>query len=159
MASNAQNGSDTGFTLSRDPNKAMQEMMQVIDALRTLYVSENEALFAADTKKFLSLQPEKQKIADNYSAAAQQIVARSAEFKAASPTLRAKLKQEQEEFSRLADANIEGIERLQRGAKRFQGRIISAARDAVRKEHSVYTARGTMGESRRAVAMSIRESV
>lgn len=159
MASNAQNGSDIGFILSRDPNKAMQEMMQVIDALRTLYVTENEALFAADTKKFLGLQPDKKKITDDYSAGARQIIARGDEFKVASPILREKLKQQQQEFSQIAERNLEGIDRLQHGVKRFQGRIINAARDAVRKEHSVYTARGVIGESRRAVAMSIRESV
>ena len=49
--------------LSPNPEKAIQEMMSTIDALRGVYIEETDALEKADTNAFLNLQDKKLKTA------------------------------------------------------------------------------------------------
>ena len=92
------------LVLSRNPDRAMQEMMQVIDNLRAVYVEENEALLKADTSRFLALQDKKLRAARDYKAGAEQILERKKEFAKISPALRQKLLAKHEGFSAPAGA-------------------------------------------------------
>lgn len=145
------------FVLSRDPHKAMQEMMATIDALRTVYIEENEALTKADTRAFLGLQSRKIEVAGKYQSGIAQILARKDEIRAADPTLRARLVGMQEEFADLTATNIQAINRLQRGVKRLGDRIMSAARDAAQKEAVNYSKHGQLNKYKGPVSIGVSE--
>ena len=55
--------------LSRNPNKAMQEMMFTIDRLRSSLIEETAALKDTDTQTFMSLQDKKLDVARDRSIA------------------------------------------------------------------------------------------
>ena len=55
-----------GVSLSGSPDKAMQEMMKIIDDLRAVYIEETEALESADTMRFLNIQDKKMAVTRNY---------------------------------------------------------------------------------------------
>jgi hypothetical protein len=146
------------FVLSRNPDKAMQEMMDTLTALRDVYEQENEALLVADTKRFLSLLDKKVQVARDYQAGALQMMQRRDEFKKASPQLRIKLMDEHENFTQLAAVNLEALERMRKSARRLGDRIMGAARDAVRSNSVSYSASGNLGGRDRAVSMGLNES-
>ena len=54
------------FMLSKDPGRAMQEMMDTINDLKTVYLEENEALMESDLRTFLKLQERKVNAAEKY---------------------------------------------------------------------------------------------
>jgi hypothetical protein len=146
------------FVLSRDPQKAMQEMMATIDALRAVYVEENEALANADTRTFVGLQDRKIAAANKYQSGIAQILARKDEIRAADPTLRARLVGMHEEFSALTAVNVQAIERLQRGVKRLGDRIMNAAREAAQKEAVNYGKQGQLNKYKGPVSIGVSES-
>lgn len=145
----AQNNTQTKepeiLTLSSSPGKAMQEMMDIIDVLRRVYVRETEALTAADTKTFLSIQEEKLAAARNYQTGIKQILARKDEMRQADPTLRQRLEEMQGEFTELAAKNAQALQRMNRGIERLGDVIRSAAKRAAQDERSFsYDATGIM---------------
>lgn len=146
------------FILSRSPDKAMQEMMEAIDALKVIYVEENEALTSADTNRFLSLQDKKLSAARNYQIGTEQILARKEEFKNIDPVLRQKLVAKQEEFAALGAANLDAIARVRKSVQRLGERIMGAARDAAKKDAPNYSARGNLNNGDRRVSIGINES-
>lgn len=147
------------FVLSRNPDRAMQEMMETIDALRTLYVEENDALTSADTKRFLALQERKQDAARLYRDGAEQMIRRRDEFKDINPETRAKFTALQDEFSTLTSENLAALARLRGAVQRLGDRIMKAARDAAHKSSPNYGARGNLNNTgKKALSIGVYES-
>lgn len=146
------------FTLSGNPEKAMQEMMEAINNLRNVYVEETDALLKIDTMKFLQLQDRKIAAARDYQSGVSQIAKRSEEFKNSPATVREELKKKQEEFSELAGANLEALDRMHKTVRRLGERIMQAARDTAEKRSPNYSAKGNMSKSKRSVSIGINES-
>lgn len=146
------------FTLSDNPDKAMNEMMEAINSLRDVYIEETDALLKIDTMKFLQLQDKKISAARNYQSGVSQILQRRDEFKNATPATREELKKKQEEFSMLTNANLDALERMHKTVKRLGERIMSAARETAEKRSPNYSARGNMSKNKRGVSIGINES-
>lgn len=133
------------YTLPKDPNKAMQEMMTTIDALRHSLVEETNALKEADTQTFMSLQDSKLAVARKYVEGMNQLLERKDELRDADPTLKGRLEKMRGEFSQTAKENHAALERMKNGMKRLGERIMETAREAARKEDElVYGANGHM---------------
>ena len=131
--------------LSANANAAIQDMMQTIDALRGVLVRETQALENADTDSFMTLQEHKLSVAREYQSGISQLLARKDEIRAADPTLKTRLAAMQTDFHKTAQANHESIERMQRNMKRLGERIMSVARETVKKETQfAYGASGQM---------------
>lgn len=155
---NKLDGQTQNLILSRNPQKAMQEMMDTINELRSLYKEENEALETADITRFVRLQEKKLKIATDYHHGAAQIVARRDEFKTATPELRAKLAEAQESFNQVTTENLNNLDRMRRSVQRLSDRIMAVARDAVRSDTPNYGATGTLNRNERRVHIGLNES-
>jgi len=125
-----------GIMLSASPDKAMHEMMETIDDLRSVYIAENLALEKADTKAFMGLQDKKFATARLYQHGIEQILARKDEMRRVDPALKRKLERMQSDFSQLAATNKEAIKRMQRTMDRLNNTIRSAAKDAVNKQQA-----------------------
>lgn len=131
--------------LSSNPKKAMQEMMDTIDDLRTIYQQETQALMTSDSKGFMALQDIKLAAARNYQDGIAQMIARKEEMKDVDPALKTQLRAMQADFSKLATKNMRALERMQKAIERFGGTLREAAREAVKKERATsYTAKGKM---------------
>jgi len=146
------------FTLSANPDVAMQEMMDAIDNLRNVYIEETEALQNVDTMKFLQLQDKKISAARDYQAGVEQIVQRRDQFKDTPPTTREQLKQKQEEFSTLTSANLEALNRMTKTVRRLGDRVMGAARDVAQKDSPNYGSNGNISKNKRTVSISLNES-
>lgn len=146
------------LTLSASPEKAMQEMMEAIDGLRDVYAEETEALQQIDTMKFLKLQDKKITAARNYQSGIDQILKRRDEFKSTPEDVREELKKKQEEFSALATANIEALDRMHKTVRRLGERVMNAAREAAIKNSPNYSSKGSMNHKNRGVSIGINES-
>jgi uncharacterized protein YbjQ (UPF0145 family) len=146
------------FVLSRHPEKAMQEMVQAIEALRAFYAEENAALLAADTKLFMTMQDRKIRVVKNYHAGVQQIIARRDEFTNISPVLRRHLHALHEDFTRVTDVNLKALERMTKSVQRLGARIMHAARESVQKKSVNYGKSGNINKIERAVSIGFSES-
>ncbi len=120
--------------LSRDPNKAMQEMMFTIDRLRTTLIEETNALKDADTQSFMLMQDQKLDVARDYLDGMHQLIARKDELKTADESLKVNLENMRIEFSDIAHDNYAALNRMKNGMKRLGDRIMEAARETARKE-------------------------
>lgn len=138
-------GDQRRYTLPKNANKAMQEMMDVIDRLRISLVEETAALKDADTKTFLSLQDKKIEVARDYMEGITQMISRKEEMKKADPTLINKLEEMRTDFSEIAFENHAALDRMRYGMKRLGERIMEAARDTAKREDQIiYGANGHM---------------
>lgn len=144
--------------LSRDPNRALREMMDAIAALQAIYAEENAALAAADTRAFVALQERKIGIVKNYQSAAQQIIARRDDFRGVNPAFKHQLQIMQNEFSELAAVNMQALDRIRRSVQRLGARVMRAARESVQKTSVNYGAKGSMTKVERAVSIGFSES-
>jgi len=130
------NASYEGIILSAAPEKAMAEMMDTIDDLRSVYIAENLALENSDTKAFMGLQDKKFETARLYQQGIEQIMARKDEMRRVDPALKRKLERMQADFAQLAAINKDSIKRMQRTMDRLNNTIRSAAKDAVNKQQA-----------------------
>ncbi|MFK7838818.1 MAG: hypothetical protein AB8B83_00670 [Bdellovibrionales bacterium] len=151
---------DSGLILSASPEKAMNEMMGAIDALRDVYVAENQALEKSDTQGFMSLQNEKFRTAMLYQQGIEQILSRKDEMRRVDPTLKRKLARMQDDFSKLAATNKDAIKRMQRTMDRLNNSIRTAAKDAVNKQQATsYGEHGRLHtQDKRVVSTGISET-
>ena len=148
--------------LSGNPKRAIQEMMDTINALRGVYERETEALKKSDVKTFMSLQDTKIETARAYQNGIGQIIARKKEMDNVDPAIRAKLEAMQQDFSKLASRNLKALERMQGTMNRFGGTLREAAKDAVKKDRGTnYTRGGKMAvdEIKQISTGSISETV
>jgi hypothetical protein len=147
------------YVLSQDPNRAIREMMETIDALRGVMVQETAALDQTDTEAFFALQDKKLEIARDYQAGMTQLLARKEELRAADPALKSRLETMQRHFHATTLENRNSLDRMRKGMSRLGDRIMSFARKAAEKEtRLVYGATGQMQNGGKA-SMGINESV
>lgn len=125
-----------GALLSAAPDKAMNEMMETIDELRSVYLEENKALEAVDTRGFMALQDKKFETAKLYQRGIEEILARKEEMRKVDPSLKRKLQRMQADFTTLAAENKESLKRMQRTMDRLNDTIRNAAKDAVNKKQA-----------------------
>lgn len=145
--------------LSQDPAKAMQEMMAIIDVLRSVYVEETAALKAADTKTFFSLQDRKIEAAQNYHAGLSETLIRKDEISKIRPQMKSMFGQKQEEFSVIAKENLEALDRMRRTADRLGKRIMQTARDTALRDSVSYGVNGNLtAYKNKPVTMGLNES-
>lgn len=144
--------------LSKNPDQAMQEMMDIIDNFKDVLVEETKALDETDTKTFFNLQDRKREIARDYQSGVNQILVRKDEMKQASPAAKAKLEKMRENFFETTQENMKAIERMNKGMKRLSDRIMSIARDnAQQKQQLVYKPSGEIYKSRK-TSIGVNES-
>ena len=147
-----------GFILAQDPNQAMQEMMQALDALRNVYNDENFALGSSDTRRFMELQERKLDAAQRYHDTAAQVIERRDELKAADPALRRQLQVMHADFTSMTASNLSSIERMNKSVKRLSERVLKTARDAAMRDASSYSRNGTLYRNDRPVSTGLNES-
>ncbi|MBI4031182.1 MAG: flagellar protein FlgN [Proteobacteria bacterium] len=146
------------FILSKNPEKAIQEMMETIDRLRSVYTEETDALLQTDTMKFLQIQDRKISAACNYQAGVAQIVSRKDEMKKTNPGLHDALQKKQEEFAIVAVKNIDALTRMRRTVQRLGEHLSVAARAAIEKKSVNYGATGSINRPKHTVSIGINES-
>ncbi len=147
------------ITLSQDPARAIQEMMDTIDALRQLYDQETAALKAGDSQAFFTLQDKKIAAARRYHDGATQIAGRREEFAGLQSPLKDKLTASEKEFKAATDSNIAALERMTRAVKRLNERIMRATRDAALKDRvNLYSNKGSIRQSDRLISTGLNES-
>lgn len=145
--------------LSNDPARAMQEMMQTIDALRLVYAEETLALQAADTPAFFALQDRKIETTQEYHDRMSAFINRKDEIIAVQPNLKNVMRKKQEEFSVIASANRDALDRMRRSVTRLGKRITDAASQAAARGAVNYGAHGQMNNlGSNPVTMGINES-
>lgn len=142
-----------------NPAKAMQDMMDTIDALRVVYVEETLALKASDTPAFFALQDKKINAAQKYHESLSAFVTRKDDALAVHPDFKTLLRKKQAEFTEIADQNRDALDRMRRTVDRLGGRIMQAARDSAARESASYSAQGSMTPYRnKPVTMGLNES-
>lgn len=127
---------DDSPVLSAKPQRAMQDMMDAIDDLRSVYKEETDALQSADTPRFLNIQDRKLASAKRYQKGIEEILVRKDEMSRVDPALKQRLEGMQADFAVLATENMDALKRMQRTMERLGNTVRSAARDAVNKQRS-----------------------
>lgn len=151
---------EADLVLPKDPNRAVDTLIAVIDRVEDVYRRETKALKGADTSAFIDLQGEKVIAAQNYQAGINQLMERAEEIKQASPALKQKLEQRREDFNTTALENMDALERMQRSLNRLNDRIMEAARRSAKENTGQYGAAGQMRQDeRRALSIGISEQV
>lgn len=151
---------EQAVVLSKNPNVAMQEMMNTIDVLKDVYKRETVALEQADTRAFLSMQNEKLQAARAYQDGIGQILQRREEMKKANPLLKKRLEDMQKDFATLSMKNMDALQRMARVSERLGNTIRVAAKDAaVKKRTFSYGENGTMKSTeKKTVSMGVSET-
>ena len=145
--------------LSRDPNKAMQEMMETIDALRMVYEKETQALKAGDVDSFMALQEEKLFNAYQYQANVKSLIERADQLKEqGQDKIISELKEKYAAFQDVSTNNVAALDRMNRIIGRITERLINAAKRAAINESVSYSAAGTMkGSANQVVTTGVIE--
>ncbi|MBI2235336.1 MAG: flagellar protein FlgN [Micavibrio aeruginosavorus] len=145
--------------LSADPHKALQDMMQTIDTMRSVYEEETQALRVADLKAFFALQNKKIAAATDYHAGIAELISRKEEILDVHPDLKNIFNRKHSEFSAVAADNLDALTRMRRTVDRLSHRVMQAARDAAVRDSVNYSARGSMNNPRnRPITMGLNES-
>ncbi len=146
--------------LARDPGRAMQEMMDIIDNLHGIIDEETRALETSDTKTFLGLQEKKLIAAQAYHDGSVQVISRKDEFKQVRPVFKRQLADRQEAFHASMEKNMKKLRGMSRGLQRMSDLLMESAREQGQKMQTVsYSAGGRVntGEAK-AVSIGINES-
>lgn len=146
------------FILSKDPKKAMGEMIETLDALHNVYIKENETLKKADTRRFLELQTQKIQIAKNYQSGTRQLLERKADFVNTSPEFKRKLLEKQDKFNEITATNLELLGRVKKSVVRLNDRIMDGVRKEAQKESVNYQKTGKLDRNERPLSIGINES-
>lgn len=120
--------------LSKNPDKAMQQMMDTIDQLRNQMIAETNALKDTNTQEFMRLQDDKITVSRQYMHAYEEMIERKEEMKKAKPSLKQKLEVMRAEFAQTTKENMTAIERMSRGMKSLENRIMDTARKEAQKD-------------------------
>lgn len=146
--------------LPRNPNSAMQEMMNTIDHIRGVYQRETDILEVADMQSFIAIQDEKFQAAELYQSDVTEIMSRKDEMKKADPVLKSQLEAMQKDFVALTQKNMEALERMRRIMDRLGGKIREAVRDEAQKQRAVsYGESGHLDhDERKAISTGISET-
>lgn len=149
-----------GVLLSATPEKAMNEMMDTIDSLRSVYIEENKTLENVDTEGFMALQDKKFATAKLYQQGIAEILIRKDEMRRVDPALKRKLERMQADFTTLAAENKDALKRMQRTMERLNNTIRSATKEAINKNQATsYGECGRMQDmKKRVVSTGISET-
>ena len=146
------------FILSRQPDKALAEMVQVFDRLRVAIEEENIVLAACDARRFIKIKDRKAFAAADYHSGMRQLIQRKHEFQGMQSHMRAHILAMEMEFRQLSTRNLELIGRMLKSAERLGARVKHATIEAVRRRAPNYGAGGSLTETRRPVSMSLNRS-
>ena len=128
-----------------NPKRAVQEMMNIISDLQSIYELETEALETSNVKTFMALQNDKIETAAKYQGAMAQMMERKDEIKQTEPELRRNLQAMQKKFHAIASRNKTCLDKLQRGIGRLHDTLQTAAKEAIKKDKTFsYTEMGAM---------------
>lgn len=116
------------YTVPADINVALLHTIIAVTALRDVLIKETEALKQCKTNLFLEYQDEKVEVARRYELLVNGLMERGAEIKKADPKLKEQLQRLQGDFSIVAKANIEAIERMKNTTAKLADRIMSVAK-------------------------------
>ncbi len=122
--------------LNADPNKAMQEMMDMIDHMRGVYENETEALERFDAKGFLAVQEDKLQATNAYRAGVEDIIRRKAEMRNADANLKRQIERMQNDFAELSVKNQSALKQMQKTMERLGETVQKVAKDAVNKQNA-----------------------
>ncbi len=144
----------------RDPNKAIQQVMNTIDHLRQLYDSETQAIQDSRMNDFLSMQDRKLELAQKYQDDAQYLIKKGKDIKEkVDPKLRTQLESMEKEFSEAAHKNMEALQRMSRVMKRMHDRIMMAAKKSALTQSLQYGSTGKFGgEKQKVVTTGLSET-
>lgn len=120
--------------LSKNPDKAMQQMMETIDQMRSQMLAETEALKETNTKEFMRLQDDKITVSRKYMHAYEELMARKEEMKTAKPSLKKKLEEMRKDFAVITKENLTAIDKMSKGMRSLENRIMETARKEAQKE-------------------------
>ncbi len=142
------------------PEKVLSSLLALMSDLKHVYLQEVDAIRAGDTKKFLSLQPDKEVLSRDYEYRVREVQARSAAIKLADHSLRTRVAVEQAELAVIADQAMSLASKMAESMRRLHERLIDAARHAVQQEKIQYGSAGVLTESAGAkpLATAINES-
>jgi hypothetical protein len=118
------------------PDRAVEQAIESIAALRGIYIRETDALNATDTKSFLALQDEKLEAARSYGERIETLLARREDMKAVNPILKKRLEEMRSDFAILSRKNKEALERMQRCTRRLDATLRRAAKETLQKNLS-----------------------
>lgn len=144
--------------LPRNTDRAVQEIIGIMDDLTKCLTDENEALENADIQRFMALQDRKIKITHKYNDGMQQLQARKDELKALSPEKKQALLKIRKSFSVLTQENLAHIERMRGSVGRLNGHIMNSARRYADKKGVNYSNHGHIQKESRSLSMGINES-
>lgn len=146
--------------LSRDPGKAILEMMETIKDLHNVYILETAALEKIDTQAFLALQDEKAQKARQYQSNVEEMVSRKEEIRDVEPDLKQKLEQMQRDFFQLTQKNMDALKRMQRTMDRLGGTLRKAAKEAAKKQRITgYSETGALRDNdEKRISISLSET-
>lgn len=145
--------------LSANPAEALQDMMQTLDTLRSVYEEETKALQVSDIKAFFALQNKKIAAAQDYHAGIAELITRKDEMLDVHPDMKTIFGRKHDEFSTVARDNMEALDRMRRTVDRLGNRMIRAARDSAARESASYSAKGHMSGGRnKPITMGLNES-
>ena len=149
-------------TLSKDMNTALREVSATINKMSRVFVAETSALNAVDSHAFIALQEEKLSTAQEYQNDMCQIIGRKNEITHADPSIKDKLKQMQQDFSRISKENLEALSRMQRCTEKLGNTIRNAAIHAAQKQNGYsYGENGAISNAakKKAVSSGLSETV
>ena len=126
----------TVTVLNADPNKAMQEMMDMIDRMRGVYESETDALERFDAKGFLAVQEEKLEVTNAYRAGVEDILRRKSEMRDVDSNMKRQIEKMQRDFADLSVKNMSALKQMQKTMERLGETVQKVAKDAVNKENA-----------------------
>ncbi len=146
--------------LPRDPARAMQEMMRIVDAMRDVYKRETSILDAQDIKGFLNIQAEKLEKADMYKTRIEELLARKVEMRKLEPSIKKRLENAQADFAELSAKNMQALKRMQRTTTRLGEKIQDVARKSANADRAFsYGMSGKLdSQERKRVSIGVQET-
>ena len=146
--------------LSKDPDKAVRQLMETLDHLRLMYEKETNALKNGDVQSFMTLQDEKLRTAYQYQADIRDIMDRQETIKSqASQDLLKSIKEKYEDFTKVSEENVDALKRMDKIMGRLSNRLIESAKRAALSDSVSYGATGAIqGKQKQLVSTGVSET-
>ncbi len=141
-----------------NPNAFMKDMIASIEALKEIYIIENEALDNSDIDRFLALQDEKANIAKRYQKQHLIILNNKDDMSEIDSNLKNKLEEMRADFIELARINQKKLERAKKTTKRLCERIMEVAKENIEKKQMRYGAGGKVHKRKTNISVGIYET-
>ena len=133
------------MTLAPNTEKAMLQMIGIIDSMIKIMDAETEVVGEYDQKAFAVLQNRKIAAASLYQSGVEQMLQRQDEMKNAPLKLKSKLELMRTRFLQSANKNKKALEKMNKGVQRLHSRIMGIAKqEAEKTQKFVYGSQGKM---------------